>query len=303
MLPSVFYAKSSMHRPQVMSKIGWGCDGLEYQLLPEDFSADGQCLLGRDEKMDLISEFPASCIHPPLNNSNAEELLYPGCSCIMEESMRMAQASADLTGERTLVVMHVAHPPREMSRDTGDGMRRELERLFGLFPSVDIVAENITPFRNLNTGISDFCNGYYDANVRFVEHFGFEGRLFTCLDICHALLSAMYLDALGKVWDPENGLPFDYSLDTYFEMNRKKIGLIHLAGCAGNGYGEGHGTGFDHRSGEGMDLLEDVFDLYSATGLSCPVTIEVREDDFLESDIYGRSKVAIEWLLDQRRGS
>ena len=167
-------------------------------------------------------------------------------------------------------------------------MQRELERLFVLFPDVDIVFENLPPFQDLEEGLPEFCNGYYDANIRMAEHFGMENRLYTCLDICHAQLCTLYLDAIGAIWDPINGLPFKYDLDTYFSMNAKRLGLIHLATFKSNGFptpnGE-HGSGFNHETGEGMDTLREVFDLYEKYSLSCPATVEVREDDYLVSNV------------------
>ena len=298
-----FYAKSAMNRKQIAVKEAIGCDGLEYQLIPSDFTQDYRNLIGRAEKEFIVENHPASSVHPPLSLSNAEDILVPSDKCVLEESMRIAQMSAEVRNDRCLTVVHVSQPPSLTDRRALDDMRRELERLLAMFPDVDIVFENITPFRDLGVGLTEFCNGYYDANVRMAQRFDMDGRVKTCLDICHAQLCAPYLDAIGKIWNPVDGLPFDYDLAAYFSMNAKLIGLIHLATFKGCGYtteyGE-HGSGFNHETGEGMATLKEVFDLYEKHSLSCPITVEVREDDYMISNIYAMSKAAIDYELEQR---
>jgi hypothetical protein len=217
--------------------------------------------------------------------------------------MRIAQMSAEIRNNRCLTVIHVPQPPSLMDHRALADMQKELERLFNLFPDVDVVFENITPFRDLGSGLSEFCNGFYDANVRLAQHFGMKDRLYTCLDICHAQLCKPYLDAIGKIWNPVEGLPFKYDLETFFSMNAKSIGLIHLATFKGNGYASAfgeHGSGFNCETGEGMDTLRKVFDLYEKHSLSCPITVEVREDDYALSNIYAMSKHAIDVELELR---
>ena len=298
MLPQTFYAKSAFVKEQMQRKLEIGCDGIEYQLLPEDFSPHGEELLWRNKKREILAIEPASAVHPPLALAGAQIMLVPTQCAIMEESMRLAQISAEMLGHRTLVILHIFEPPSMTGRYELDAMGGELERLFKLFPDVDIVVENITPFRALRNGHPEFCNGYYDANVKFVEHFAYFGdRLKTCLDICHVLLSGKYLDSIAQVYGE---LPFKYDLRAYFEMNLPHLGLIHLASCEGNGYGKGHGTGFDVDDPASMAVLEEVLGLYEEYKLSCPITLEVREDNFYVSDIFEKSKQAVDHVFASR---
>jgi len=135
-----------------------------------DFTADYRNIVGRKDKELVIESHPASSVHPPLTLSNADDLLVPSDKCVMEESMRIAQMSAEIRNERCLTVVHISQPPSLSDYRTLSEMELKLERLLKLFPDVDIVFENITPFRDLGLGLTEFCNGYYDANVRMAQH-------------------------------------------------------------------------------------------------------------------------------------
>ena len=59
--------------------------------------------------------------------------------------------------------------------------------------------------------------------------------------------------------------------------------LIHLAYFEGTGYGKGHGVPF---TPENEHILREVLDLYKEFQLDCPITLEVREDDYMNCTNY-----------------
>lgn len=308
MYPVVFYAKGALVEEQLARKIEIGCDGIEYQLTPADFTREYRALLDRAGKRRLVEKYPASVVHPPLGFSNMEDLLGCGENIVMEESMRLAQMSAEITGQRTMVVVHINKSRKTTTRAEHDMIAKALERLFKQFPDVDVVFENLSILNNISGGITDMCNGYYDANVRFAEYFaplfGDNGeggsRVMTCLDICHAAIDELYMSTIGDVIEKRDGKVklVDYSMRAYMEMNAPYIGLVHLAGFEGDGYGKGHGTPFSlDNGGRGLVILEDFLRLYDELDMSCPVTLEVREDDYLIADGYASSIEAARWMI------
>lgn len=65
--------------------------------------------------------------------------------------------------------------------------------------------------------------------------------------------------------------------------------LIHLANVGDNGYGKNnHGIGFIQ--GKDLDLLYDIMKLYNKYEYNCPITIEVREEDYLNPINYLKTK-------------
>lgn len=309
MYPNIYYAKGALVEEQLARKIEIGCDGIEYQLIPADFSRDYRVLLNRADKQRLIEKFPAAVVHPPLGYSNMEDILTGLENVVMEESMRMAQISAAITGQRTMVVVHVNKSRKTTTRQELDTIAFEMERLFKQFPDVDIVLENLSILNNISGGMTDMCNGYYDANVRFAEYFealfGDNGeggrRVMTCLDVCHVCLDVLYMSAIAGVIESRGGelKLADYSLRGYMEMNAPFIGLVHLAAFENDGYGKGHGTPFSlDGGGRSLDVLENFMRAYDELDMSCPVTLEVRENDYLVADGYESSLDAARWMAE-----
>ena len=316
MFPNILYAKSAFDEGQLKRKLEIGCDGIEYQLLSHDFTSDRKVPLDQIEKSRLLELCPASVIHPPLDMAAPFTLLSDDDNIVMKETMRLAQKSAEFSGKRCSVVVHVGKSLEDTASSELATMSRKLEILFSRFPDVDIVLENLSIIQE-NNGRVPFrlCSAYYDANVQFARYFSSRfgknpdggWRVGTCLDVCHAVLSGWYLDALMEVLkrgeDISRGAG-KYSLADYMEANAPYIGLVHLAGAEGNGYGLGHGTPFvlgeqgHEREGRGLDILEEFLLRYNELGMSCPVTLEVGENDYLKASSYSRTLEALRWMSD-----
>lgn len=160
------------------------------------------------------------------------------------------------------------------------------------YPNISIAIENIIPVV-VNQGGFFGRNGFLNDNCLYVDYFinkyGFNDRIGTVLDICHALTTIKLMDYCK--------IPL--KLEEFFEWNKKYIKLIHLANIGDNGYGKGnHGTGFI--DGKDVELLNDILNLYHKYDYGCQVTIEVYEEDYSNPINYIKTKENILKILGNK---
>lgn len=109
-----------------------------------------------------------------------------------------------------------------------------------------------------------------------------KDRIHTVLDTCHAEVTSMTIAHLSK-FDARIDLN-KYSIDKFFENNRINCGLIHLSRTINNGIGKGnHGQPFKE-SEEDIYILRRYLTYYKAYNYSCPIVLEVAEEDYKVSD-------------------
>lgn len=295
------YAKASFRSEEIREKIKCGCDGLEFNL-QEDFLRKGSCFETCYLK-ELFTMHNVEVVHVPFyGNSlvmNMEHAFLHEDVSPIRNVFRLAQYCADIWKHRVLVVIHSSLSYFDFMEY--ELLRKRLEAVLGQFftdyPMVDLAVENVVPmeYQEKSGESPRFCNGIFmdiSEIVRYLrERFG--ERVGSVLDICHAAMTEKYMTAFLALADflPQGDLPghLDYSMEHYFQINQGICKLIHFNDFTGNGYGKNHGTGF-----VGQERVDALLDLYRAYGYGCPLTLEIREEDYKDCVNYRQAKAMVE---------
>lgn len=160
---------------------------------------------------------------------------------------------------------------------------------------MDIAIENVIPMEfkaDFDNSIRLY-NGCYDEVPFIVKDLRkvFDDRVGTVLDTCHAMMTAYYLDKLAVLADnfgEEGILPMKYTLDHYFSMNKGICKLIHFCDFDDNGYRKNHGVTFSD-----IDKVKYLLSLYKKYDYTCGLTLEIREDNYLNCQNYLKTKKLI----------
>jgi hypothetical protein len=102
------------------------------------------------------------------------------------------------------------------------------------------------------------------------------------------MITKKYISALFREIGDITYMP-DLSMDNFFKANKDTAFLIHLASMRGTGYDKDHCTPFDN--------LQDCFnmlDIYTKYDYNCPITLEVREDDYIKNENYKATKLLVD---------
>ncbi|MDE7310347.1 MAG: hypothetical protein K2N87_01815 [Eubacterium sp.] len=295
------YAKASFHSAEIREKIRCGCDGLEYNL-QEDFLRKGSCFEAC-YLQEIFTMHNVEAVHVPFYGDglvmNMEHVFQKKDVSPVRHVFRLAQYCAQIWKHRVLVVIH-------SSLSYYDYMQFELVRgrltevlgqFFAAYPMVDLAVENVIPMEyKQNSGESPrLCNGTFTDLPQIVcslrEQFG--ERVGTVLDLCHAAMTEKYMKALLAAAEflPQKNLPehLDYSMEHYFKMHQGICKLIHFNDFTGNGYMQNHGTPFENE-----EKAVAWMRLYEKYGYDCPLTLEIREEDYQNCVNYRKTKQMLE---------
>lgn len=301
------YAKASLDLPEIREKIRCGCDGIEYNLT-EDFLTLGE----RFEESypdEVFSLKNVEAVHVPWIRGqmmNMEHIFQHEDLSPIENVFRLAQYCGELWKHRVLVVIHTSLSMYDfMEYETfRKRLEEELARLFERYPQADLAIENVIPmeYKPSSKETPRLCNGIFTDIPEIAgylrERFG--ERVGTVLDTCHAAMTEKYMTAYLKLADflgPGADLPvqLDYSMEHYFRANQGMCKLIHFNDFVGNGYRENHGTGFDSQ-----EKVDTLLELYQKYGYNCPLTLELREEDYEDCVNYRRTKAMVEDWMGRR---
>lgn len=291
------YAKASFHSAEIQEKIQCGCDGLELHL-QKDFLEKGS----RFETcypQELFRMHNIEAVHAPFYGNgqvmNLEQIFQHEDVSPIRDVFRLAQYCADLWKHRILVVIHtslsyVDFMEYELFRRRLDTL---LQQFFEAYPMVDLAVENVIPMeyqeqpgespRLCNGTFTDLTSIVYSLRERFGERVG------SVLDVCHAAMTRKYLSVLLEAADflPRKNLPqeLDYSMEHFFQIHQGICKLIHFNDFTGNGYGKHHGTPFREQ-----EKVDELMRLYHKYAYDCPLTLEIREEDYQNCINYRRTK-------------
>ena len=295
------YAKASFHADEIKEKIKCGCDGLELHL-QKDFLEKGSCFESCYPQ-ELFRMHNIEAVHVPFYGSgqvmNLEQIFQHEDVSPVRHVFRLAQYCADLWKHRILVVIHTSLSYYDFMEY--ELFRRRLDTLlsqfFEEFPMVDLGIENVIPmeYKEHQGESPRLCNGFFTDLTRIVcdlrERFG--ERVGSVLDICHAAMTDKYMSVLLKAADflPSIHVPreLDYSMERFFQIHQGICRLIHLNDFTGNGYGENHGTPFSEQ-----EKMDELMRLYRTYAFDCPLTLEIREEDYQDCKNYRKTKEMLE---------
>lgn len=289
MRPEV-YAKSALKEDDLESKRILGGDGIEIQLITELVNgAVGKYFYAKDVyDLSLLKKYNIKAVHAPLLGNygipdvNIESLCDSSDFLLLDQVCYIANLAGEYHDRTILVVIH-SESCRNNMMLIGDTWKRVINCVGCLlfkYPRIEICIENVTPLRNVGKRLH-LCNNFYLDNVEVVKELRKQlhtDRIGTVLDVCHAeITNSVYKAIYGVFAENLNG--DDYSMPIFFEGNKDVCKLIHLSNTIGTGYGRSrHGQPF---SDETYPMMQYYLDLYREYEYTCPITLEVAENDYL----------------------
>ena len=302
------YAKASLDINEIKEKIRCGCDGIEYNLT-EDFMTYGDVFQTHYPK-DVFTLHNVEVVHVPYMANkqmmHMEHIFQHEDDSVIENVFCLAQYCADIWKHRVLVVIHCGLSMYDFMEY--ELFRKHLERrltdLFRDYPQVDMAIENVVAmeYKEERSEPPRLCNGIFLDTTEIVKYLRerFGERVGTVLDVCHAMMTEKYMNIWLKEADfyPDDAehIPpkVDYSIEHYFKANQHICKLIHFNDFVKNGYMKNHGTGFTSQK-----KVDALLGLYRKYQYDCPLTLEIREEDYSDCVNFRSTKKMIENNLRQ----
>lgn len=297
------YAKASLEINEIREKVRCGCDGIEYNLT-EEFMLYGDSFQSYYAN-DIFTTHNIEVVHVPcLANKqmmHMEHIFQHKDYSAVRNVFRLAQYCAEIWKHRILVVIHCGlsmydFMEFELFRQT---LESRLDVLLEEYPMVDMAIENVVgmEYKQDRADIPRLCNGIFLDTAEIVRYLRerFGERIGSVLDTCHAMMTEKYM----SLWlreadfypeeDEEIPLKIDYRIENYFRANQQICKLIHFNDFIRNGYQENHGTGFTSQ-----EKVDHLLGLYRKYQYDCPLTLEIREEDYENCVNYRNTKRMIE---------
>lgn len=295
------YAKASLDKGEIQEKIRCGCDAIELNL-EDDFLRYGDNFLEHYDK-ELFEMKAIHVVHVPFNQDqemlNLEWIFGRKDISVLNNVFALAQYCAEIWNHRIVVVVHSCMSMYDFMQYELLQQRivNELRVLFTQYDQVDMAIENTVLLELSRTEkfIPRLCNGIYQDTSELVkwlkEYFG--DRVGSVLDTCHAMMTEKYLKILLEAVDVchifSDTVVEDVNMEHFFQMNQGICKLIHFSSLCDNGYRENHGMPF-----ESVDEVRLFLELYEKYQYQCPLTLEIREDNYLDCINYRKTKKLIE---------
>lgn len=298
--PSI-YAKASLDIAEIQEKIRCGCDAIELNL-EEDFLQYGNDFLGHYGS-ELFDVKDIRVVHVPFNRDgemlNLEWIFGHRDISVLRDVFSLAQYCGERWGHTVTVVVHSCMSMYDFMQYEllQERIVEKLDLLFSQYTRVELAVENGVPLEVGKTGQFSLrlCNGIYQDISEIVRWLRkrLGDRVGSVLDICHAMMTEKYLKILlqamniGEMY-PEQVMN-DINMEHFFQLNQGICKLIHFNNSRGNGYRKNHGVSF-----EKLDDVKGLLALYQKYQYHCPLTLEIREEDYLDCKNYRKTKRFIE---------
>ena len=250
---------------------------------------------------ELIDALPIKIVHAPLLKKDDIRLESVEHRKILLSTCKFAQRIAECKGYDIIVVIHLGMNPQIM-KEVGiyDEVKTFMNILLGTYPNLEFAIENVIRLNKTIDGQSlTFRSVDFTAAPTFAKDIN-NKRVGTCLDTCHAMMDTVLMGLVAnhigdeykrfKVEEVERGL------DAFFEANRGVVKLIHLAKINKHGCGDDHGLYF---SDDDEQLMREIIGLYRKYQYICPITIEVKEDDYYDAKNFQQTRKVLLKVLSE----
>lgn len=261
------YGKSVADQKLIDIKLRQGVDGIELHLPNEVLPAP-----------DILIKNKVKVIHMPLIPFEDYSIESGKCFITLSKVADLAEEVAKAIEQNVIIVLHCGSSKAKLEHEARlDVVRARLISCVESHPNVELALENVTPVKMISKYKHVLRNALPHDTVSVALYCNHE-RIGTVLDICHARMTDRFYRILTQqyyeYWCP-NGMEYT-ELHDFFVANAPVIKLIHLAWCVGDGEGENHGTPIEDQTS-----MDQVLSLYRKLHYNCPITIEVREDDYV----------------------
>jgi hypothetical protein len=274
------YAKSKLNQ-NIYDKVRKGASAIEIHLDDDFMEANDYW----DEK--IVNEVPIVAVHTPLiKGDDANIEIFKNRKTLIK-TCNFARRIAETQNHSVMIICHLGTDPYLLkSLGAYDSLVFFMRDLVNTYECLTFAVENVTPFSTGDQNNLAFRTVAYDSYPRFVKDVGHE-RVGTCLDTCHAMMTERLLTNVSNYLchDAEtfgnNTLNCD--MEAFFKANQDTIKWIHLSNSKSHGLYEDHGRPFEK---EDADDLRKIMQLYKKYCYSCPITVEVREQDYADAVNY-----------------
>lgn len=246
---------------------------------------------------ELINDLPIKVVHAPLLDSDDVRLEIVSHRKVLLSTCKFAQQIASVKGYDIIVVIHLGMHPEEMEQvGIYESVKSFMQILLDTYPNLHFAIENVIRLNKTIDGKTlRFRAVDFTAAPTFAKDMN-NPRVGTCLDTCHAMMdmNIMHLIAENIGEDAKRFTIREENLgiEGFFEANKDTIKLIHLARINKHGCGADHGLGF---SEDNREQMSHIISLYRKYQYTCPITIEVKEDDYYNAVNFQMTR---ELLLD-----
>lgn len=281
-----YIAKSQWALPHILDKLERGADGIEIQLLNPDTE---ECLRLDYKIPEEFKILPIKCIHLPLNAQTDcnYDIETPIGQRAFIKSIILAEKLIDKTGSKMNIVCHMTQDIKTMNElEILDKTYEFIATQAMLHPNCNINIENVTR-RTM---------GIYD-NAVFARSLNLP-NVGTVIDTCHSMISEFITGQITEYGKTSNEYYKFVTIEDAFKENKDICRWIHLNNANMDdgfyGKGKGHGVPFDINNKEDMEKLTKVLKLYKTLDFKAPLCLEVREDNYLHSENFSKTRRACE---------
>lgn len=308
------YAKSALSHSDIISKDNIGHDGIEVQLLSELIGSDFETIPYKKVfNLDEFLQYNINVIHSPLYSEYEgskskvdcliENIDIPFFFSIYEEVFKIADYFGKKNNKNILIIFHSEMSFNATFRVSKKWyhMLKKINYLLNTYRHTKIGIENVSPLRNNDNSkkLIKLSNNIGFDNIEMVKALQktlLTNRVGTVFDTCHAEITYSFAKNLenyySEIVDANN-----YTTESYFDKNKEYISLIHLSKTIDNGYGKkNHGKPFCDKD---YSLICKYMDLYKKYEYSCPITLEVSEEDYKVCDGYKSSKALLSKYINE----
>jgi hypothetical protein len=295
-------AKSAPIKEQILDKIDKGCDGIEIQLL-KDFFEEEYNANYFFEKIKNIENLDVKVVHLPFCESkefNLEFFEMHNYKKTFLKAVKLSQLLADFYKHNIIIVIHNGFKLEQYLKIPS--LLYYIEELFDecllRYPNVEYAFENILPFVLNKDRDPSSRNGFLYDNVDLAIYFNrrFSTNVFgTVVDTCHFMITERIFKSVFS--EKYSDVVENISLEKIFEKNKDIIKLFHLANAKNLGYDfKEHGCSFKENN-EDNEFLNNFFKLYEKYVDDAYITLEIIEDNYLDSKGYLETKNCIQKFI------
>ena len=283
------YGKSTL-TPVIFDKMNKGANGIEIHLNNEFIKKDFD--FKKDMNISLIEQVPIYVVHIPIVDEIVDIETIESRE-VLKRIVPFASYIANKQHHSILIVVHLSTSIKTLKNlRVYDNIINDLCNIVKENDNIEIGIENVMNFHQ-DTKYFALYNLFQD-NVQLAKDCN-HPRIGSVLDICHTLSDISFLTYLQNYLD----LPIDkfYSLEDYFKINKDSIKLMHLANKIGNGSMKNHGTPFTKND---LDLLSQIMKFYNQYEYKCPITLEVREDNYEDAKNFKTTLDSLNFVLNTK---
>lgn len=291
-------AKAAPKYAELLDRVNKGFHYLELQLLNDGIEQALDNIKRAKEDLEekaKVQGFDILSVHTPLiqpselnsrQDISIEYLTEKTQYKSFESTLKIAQTLAESQGHTVNVVVHngLSAEQYRFIPVLCDELAYIFDELFCTYDKVKVLIENVTPITS-----SDYkCNGVYVSDGAYIAEYLNKAvqkdKFALTFDTCHWIMTKNdyynTLDASERTKLEDFELR-DFSFDTVFKQFSNYIQNIHLNSLIGFGDINGkHGTKLTEQD---KFWLDELFDAYSKYNCKALITLEIAEENYLNT--------------------